>query len=189
MNEAKAVISLGSNLGNKKNNLDIAINLIGNFSSIITSAHIYFSEPWGYQSNHSFLNMGMMVRTRLEPLDLLKKLKDIDVCILPYTKKITVSGDIGDISNYTSPLKVFDYMVNGKLIICSDLPVLREVLKNNFNSLLIKNFNKVDSWLKIINNVSNNFQKYNQIRYNALIFANKENVIWRTKKILSNDIN
>ena len=58
-----------------------------------------------------------------------QKLKEIDICILPYSKKITVSGDVGDISNYTSPLKVFDYMVNGKLIICSDLPVLREILK------------------------------------------------------------
>ena len=57
-----------------------------------------------------------------------KKLKNIDVCILPYTRKITVSGDVGDIKKYTSPLKIFDYMTNGKLIICSDLPVLSEVL-------------------------------------------------------------
>ena len=117
-----------------------------------------------------------------------QKLKDIDICILPYSKKITVSGDVGDISNYTSPLKVFDYMVNGKLIICSDLPVLREILKNNFNSILVKNFNNVDSWLKIVRNISKNFQRYNQIRYNALIFAKRENMIWRAKKILTNEV-
>ena len=118
-----------------------------------------------------------------------QKIKDIDICILPYTKKITVSGDVGDISNYTSPLKIFDYMVNGKLIICSDLPVLREILKNNFNSILVKNFNNIDSWLKIIRNVSKNFKRYNQIRYNALIFAKKENMVWRAKKILNKEIN
>ena len=117
-----------------------------------------------------------------------QKLKEIDICVLPYSKKITVSGDVGDISNYTSPLKVFDYMVNGKLIICSDLPVLREILKNNFNSILVKNFNNVDSWLKIVRNISKNFQRYNQIRYNALIFAKRENMIWRAKKILTNDV-
>ena len=77
-------------------------------------------------------------------------------------------------------------MINGKLIICSDLLVLREVLKNNFNSILVKNFNKVESWLKIINNISKNFERYNQIRYNALIFAKKENMLWRAKKILAN---
>ena len=118
-----------------------------------------------------------------------QKIKDIDICILPYTKRITVSGDVGDISNYTSPLKVFDYMVNGKLIICSDLPVIREILKNNFNSILVKNFNNIDSWLKIIRNVSKNFKRYNQIRYNALIFAKKENMVWRAKKILNKEIN
>ena len=111
-----------------------------------------------------------------------QKLKDIDVCILPYSKKITVSGDVGDISNYTSPLKVFDYMVNGKLIICSDLPVLREILKNNFNSILVKNFNNVDSWLKTVRNISKNFQRYNQIRYNALIFAKKRKYDMASKK-------
>ena len=117
-----------------------------------------------------------------------KKLRDIDVCILPYTKKITVSGNVGNISNYTSPLKVFDYMINGKLIICSDLPVLREVLKNNFNSILVKNFNNMDKWISVIKNVSNNFHRYDQIRYNALIFAKKENMLWRVKKILNNKI-
>ena len=71
-------------------------------------------------------------------------------------KKITVSGNVGNISNYTSPLKVFDYMINGKLIICSDLPVLREALKNNFNSplFLLKNFNNMDKWISVIKNVS-----------------------------------
>ena len=79
MKDSKAVISLGSNLGNKKKNLEIALNLIGKFSSIITKSHIYYSEPWGYQSNHSFLNMGVMVKTKLKPFDFLKKIKNIEI--------------------------------------------------------------------------------------------------------------
>ncbi len=134
----------------------------------------------------SFFGKNLIVKSYAPFKEISNKIKDIDVCILPYTKKITVSGDVGDISKYTSPLKVFDYMVNGKLIICSDLPVLREVLKNNFNSILVKNFNNTNSWLKIINYVSKNFQRYNQIRYNAFIFAKKENMLWRVKKILEN---
>ncbi len=134
----------------------------------------------------SFFGRNLIVKSHVPFKEMSNKINDIDVCILPYTKKITVSGDVGDISKYTSPLKVFDYMVNGKLIICSDLPVLREVLKNNFNSILVKNFNNTKSWLKIINYVSKNFQRYNQIRYNAFIFAKKENMLWRVKKILEN---
>ena len=90
MNESKAVISLGSNLGNKKKNLDFALNFISEFSSIITKSHIYHSEPWGYQSNHSFLNMGVMIKTNFKPFELLKKLKNIEIKMgrLPKTKDI-----------------------------------------------------------------------------------------------------
>ena len=54
----------------------------------------------------SNFNNNLFIKKHIPYKQVSKKLKDIDVCILPYTKKITVSGDIGDISNYTSPLKV-----------------------------------------------------------------------------------
>ena len=47
----------------------------------------------------------------------------------------------------------------------------------------------LNTWLKIIDNVSKNFQSYNQIRYNAFIFAKKENMLWRAKKILGKEFN
>ena len=78
MKDSKVVISLGSNIGNKKKNLETALNLISQFSSLITKSHIYHSEPWGYQSNNSFLNMGVMVKTKLKPFDVLKKIKSIE---------------------------------------------------------------------------------------------------------------
>ena len=34
-----------------------------------------------------------------------KEINKVDLCLLPYTSKITVSGNVGDISKYTSPLK------------------------------------------------------------------------------------
>ena len=37
-----------------------------------------------------------------------KKIKQIDICILPYTSKIKVSGNVGNISKYTSPMKILD---------------------------------------------------------------------------------
>jgi len=115
-----------------------------------------------------------------------KKLNKIDICILPYTKKITVSGNVGDISNYTSPLKIFDYMKTGKLIICSNLKVIREVLENNKNSILVNDFDKLNSWIKNINLIRLNKNKFNRIRRNAYIFGNKYNNIWRVKSMLSN---
>lgn len=117
--------------------------------------------------------------------EITNKISKIDICILPYTSKITVSGNVGDISQFTSPLKIFDYMKLGKLIICSNLPVIREVLKNNENSILIDNFQNEKEWLNVIKKVTSNFKNYNNIRKNAFIYANKYNLNWRAKKLLS----
>ena len=108
------------------------------------------------------------------------------MCILPYTKKITVSGNIGDISSYTSPLKVFDYMKTGKLIICSNLKVIREVLIDNENCLLVDDFENINTWLSTINSIKSNKKRFNRIRQNAYIFGNKYNIISRTKNLLLN---
>ena len=158
MKEAKAVISLGSNLGNKKNNLDIAINLIGKFSSIITKSHIYYSEPWGYQSNHSFLNMGMMVRTKLEPLDFLKKLKDIEMKMgRPPKKKDTYEDRLIDLD-----ILIFgNFKINQKELVIPH-PKIKErkfsllILKDIFGNKYIPELdNSVDEMLMICNDHSN----------------------------------
>lgn len=55
----------------------------------------------------------------------------LDVCLLPNQEKVSVyaiGGKGGDIGQYTSPLKMFEYLAHGKAIVASDLPVLREVL-------------------------------------------------------------
>lgn len=61
----------------------------------------------------------------------------LDVVLAPYQKKVTVSGSKGDTSQWMSPLKLFEYMAFGKAIICSDIPVLKEVMKDNINCLLV----------------------------------------------------
>tara|TARA_A100001011_G_C14252295_1_gene818451 strand:+ start:342 stop:1454 length:1113 start_codon:yes stop_codon:yes gene_type:complete len=114
-----------------------------------------------------------------------KKLENVDICLLPYTNKITVSGNVGDISKFTSPLKVFDYMITGKLIICSNFNVIKEVLKHDINSILINKKNCHVAWLKEIKNIKCNIKKFNKLRLNAYRFANKEDAIWRAKKIMS----
>lgn len=114
-----------------------------------------------------------------------RKLKNIDICLLPYTNKITVSGNVGDISKYTSPLKIFDYMITGKLIICSNIKVINEVLKHNINSILVFKKNSRDVWLKEIKKIKSNVKKFNKLRFNAYKFANKEDFVWRAKKIIS----
>lgn len=57
-----------------------------------------------------------------------------DVLLMPYQRKVAASGG-GDIAGVLSPMKMFEYMATGRLIISSNLPVLREVL-NPHNAAL-----------------------------------------------------
>lgn len=136
------------------------------------------------QCNHNNINFKSYV-----PYSKIKReLGKIDICILPYSKKITVSGNVGNIYKYTSPLKIFDYMKCGKLIICSNLKVLREVLKNNVNSILIDDYSEINSWIKEIAKIKKNRKKFNNLRYNGFNYANKYDMRWRAREMLSTSL-
>ncbi len=53
-----------------------------------------------------------------------------DILVMPSSQALPYA-------RFTSPLKLFEYMASGRPVICSDLPVLREVLTHEVNALLI----------------------------------------------------
>ena len=73
---------------------------------------------------------------------------ECDILVAPYQKEVAVSGGKGNTSDFMSPLKIFEYMSSKKAIICSDLPVLREIL-NEDNSVLVK-CDDISDWRKAI---------------------------------------
>lgn len=62
---------------------------------------------------------------------------EFDVMLMPYQPNVIVGTKKIDIGSWMSPLKLFEYMGGGKPIIASDLPVLREVLSDKINALLV----------------------------------------------------
>lgn len=68
-----------------------------------------------------------------------------DILLAPFARKLEVSGGGADTSGWMSPMKIFEYMATGRVIVCSDLPVLREVLENEKTALLCEAEN-VDQW-------------------------------------------
>ena len=78
MQENEVVISLGTNLGDKLKNLKNALSNIEGFGRIYNKSRIFSSNPWGYDSENEFLNMGIVIKTILDPVLLLKKLKSIE---------------------------------------------------------------------------------------------------------------
>ena len=68
-----------------------------------------------------------------------------DIMLAPYQRQVKVAGAGKDTSKWMSPLKLFEYMANGKAIIASDLPSIREILSDNINALLVP-ADRPDAW-------------------------------------------
>ncbi len=90
-----------------------------------------------------------------------------EVLLAPYQNSVAVSGGGGDTVQWMSPLKIFEYMAAGKIIISSDLPVLHEVLEHNRNALLCDATN-VNDWANKLNEIKNNPTTMERIGQNAL---------------------
>jgi 2-amino-4-hydroxy-6-hydroxymethyldihydropteridine diphosphokinase len=76
----KVFLGLGTNLGNKLENLKSAINALCNIGcEKIDESFIYKSKPWGFNSNNSFLNCVVAVGTDLSAHDLLNACKKIEL--------------------------------------------------------------------------------------------------------------
>lgn len=74
-----AYLGLGTNLGDKTQSLRDAVKQIekqiGHVSAL---SAFYITEPWGFSSEHTFLNAALAVQTTLEPLDLLTETQQIE---------------------------------------------------------------------------------------------------------------
>lgn len=72
-------LSLGSNLGDRKQLLHTAINEIAErVGRVEAISSCIETEPVGFDSVHLFLNMAVRVRTELNPYELLKVLKQLE---------------------------------------------------------------------------------------------------------------
>ncbi len=85
-----------------------------------------------------------------------KYLLKMDILLIPYTNKVTAAGNVSNIAQYTSPLKLFDYMSAGKLIISSELDVLKEILIDKQNCLFVKNYLNPFAWIMTIKKIKSN---------------------------------
>ena len=113
-----------------------------------------------------------------------KILLNMDLLLMPYTSSITVAGDVGDISKYTSPLKLFDYLSVGKPIICSNYDVLKEIITDNQNAIFVKDYKNAFAWKKEITKLINKPEKMKIISENNYKLGQKYSHRARALKIL-----
>lgn len=76
---AKVYVGLGTNLGDKEQNLRDAVQKIEEqIGKVVSLSAFYVTAPWGFVSENSFLNAAACVETDLPPLDVLQETQLIE---------------------------------------------------------------------------------------------------------------
>lgn len=74
----KAVIALGSNIGNSEENLDLAIALLREATDVEKVSSYYVTKPVGYEAQPDFVNAVCIIESQLPAIELLHMLHGIE---------------------------------------------------------------------------------------------------------------
>ena len=145
----------------------------------------------GKKKNDKIRNINLNIYKNLKILNFVdyskipNLLSTFDVLLMPYKKNVFVKAKNLNTADYCSPLKMFDYLAAGKLIISSKLSGINEILKNNTNSIIVED-DDILSWEKAINNVKKlKITSINRISNNAYNTSKKNTWIKRVNKIFN----
>jgi len=72
-------LGLGTNLGQREQNLLEARQSLAPWARLLRASSIYQTAPWGFTDQPAFLNQALEVETDLFPLDLLAALKQVEL--------------------------------------------------------------------------------------------------------------
>ena len=100
-------LSLGSNIGNREQTLQTALQRIEQeVGHVDRCSSFFYSEPWGFESENGFCNLCCRVETELAPLEVLRKTQAIERA-LGRTHK-SVDGHYADRTIDIDLIKVYD---------------------------------------------------------------------------------
>lgn len=76
----QVLLSLGSNMGNRTVNLEVAVQALDRLEGVTVGAvsNTYETEAWGDPGQPGFLNLAVEIETAIEPLELLNAVKKIE---------------------------------------------------------------------------------------------------------------
>ena len=70
-------LNIGSNMGDRRDNLYRAVGFLAADTGCAVSS-IVESEPWGFESDNRFMNVGVWLCSDLEPQEMLERIHDIE---------------------------------------------------------------------------------------------------------------
>jgi 2-amino-4-hydroxy-6-hydroxymethyldihydropteridine diphosphokinase len=101
-------LGIGTNLGDKENNLKESITGIEKTIGIVKrSSSVYETESWGFKSEDDFLNMVIKIETDLVPAQLIRRILDLELLL----------GRIRSEKQYSSRIIDIDILFYNDLVI------------------------------------------------------------------------
>ncbi len=105
-----------------------------------------------------------------------------DILVIPYSREITIKGGT-NASQFTSPMKLFEYMAAGKPILSSALPTILEILEDGKTAALFEPEN-MDSFCDKLDKLLDNPEYMNTLSKNASYKVEEYTWEARVKKII-----
>ena len=145
--------------------------------------HLYGDASVLKKNQLNKLGSNVKLMGRVEYRNVSQILPKYHIALMPYGNKIAGRSNNLEISRYISPLKMFDYLSSGNIIIASKLRAYNHILKNKINSFLVDKKN-IKSWGNIINKIFANPKKYKKIKLEAFKTAKKYSWKNRAKELI-----
>ncbi|WP_294202660.1 2-amino-4-hydroxy-6-hydroxymethyldihydropteridine diphosphokinase [uncultured Chryseobacterium sp.] len=137
MSQHKVVLLLGSNLGDRKKNLETAIKkLEDSGNQILKISEFLTSEPVEFASSNIFCNIALIIFTDLSPIKLLEQIKSIEA-EMGRVNDSKISG------GYTDRVIDIDIVTFNWLNFSSErleIPHRKHIFEREFSKILLKDF-------------------------------------------------
>lgn len=179
----------------KNNNKKINILYIGSFYNgrgielifklAKRNPNLYFSlvglrDEKKFYKNFKNLKVFRYINYKKVPQTILKA----DILLMPYSSNTFINAKDINTADYCSPIKMFDYLAAGKIILSSKLSGICEILKNNNNAVIV-NKHSIHEWNKKINFILQNKNLQKKIKLNSYITAKKNTWNARVDQFIS----
>jgi len=109
-------LNIGSNIGDRRDNLYRAVVALAAGTSGCAVSSIVESEPWGFESENRFMNLGVWLESDLSPHAMLDRIHDIE-------RRLGSASHRDGQGNYIDRLVDIDIMAIDDLVI--DTPSLQ----------------------------------------------------------------
>ncbi len=140
MSQQEVVLLLGTNLGNKVQNLNDAKERIKNeIGTILTESEILETKPVEFVSSNNFFNFALLINTQFSPINLLKSIKKIEKDL----GRIEDTLSTGTYSDRIIDVDIVSYNnINFKCNVL-EIPHIKHLYEREFSMSILSNLKKI----------------------------------------------